>query len=87
MRSNVKNVVSFLATLPRDERGDAWANGQTIKDGTNLKNYEINDAIVIAESKRHVEIVTPPPNFKPWKFSSVTITALGRLWLEEEAKI
>lgn len=86
MMSKVKEVVNFLALQERDEIGDAWTNGQTILDETKLSVYEINDAVEIAKSRKYVEIKIPPPNYKPWKFSSITITALGRLWLEEKMK-
>jgi len=80
---NVIKILEFLGKQERTDAGEAWTFGEEIQSETGLVPYEINDAIENAERRRLVEIRHPPPNFKPWKFVRVTITSLGRLWLED----
>lgn len=79
--SKLKVVLEFLDSLERDDVGDAWVDGKKIKEKTGLSEIDINDVIGIADNRGYVE-VQKSMGTAPYKFSHVTITAEGRLWLE-----
>lgn len=79
---NIIEVLKFLGKQERTDTGEAWISGEDIQNETGLSPFEINDAIENAKRDSLVIIQNPPPNYKPWKFISATITSNGRLWLE-----
>ena len=79
--SKVKQVLEFLASRERNVSGEAWTTGVEIQEGTEMIPADINDAVEIAENRVFVEVLKALGT-APFKFHSVTITAEGRLWLE-----
>ena len=82
---NVRTVLKFLASLERDEMGNAWTTGPEIHDGlkgrTNIIPVDINDAIKLAKNRNWVKWQTSMGS-GPYRFDRVTITPEGRLWIE-----
>ncbi len=87
MIDSMRTVLNFLASLERDETGDAWINGNDIHEGlkgrTDIIPGDINDSINLAENRGYVKVLKTLGT-APYKFHSATITAEGRLWLEEK---
>ncbi len=86
MISKVEKVLTFLDSRERDNRGEAWTVGKEIEEETNLSANDINDVIEITEKRGFVQtrssVIT-----RPFKFSDVSITAEGRLWLDSKEKL
>ena len=80
---NLIRLLEFLVAQKRDDLGYAWVVNDNVQAGLGLSPAVVNDEVKLAESRGYVnvrkEIGTPP-----FTFHSVTITAEGRLWLEEK---
>ncbi len=85
MRTRVRMILKFLASLERDKTGKAWTTGPEIKAKADLDMLieDINDAIELAEKRGFVEWIQALYT-SPYYFARVTITAEGRLWIENE---
>ena len=79
MMSNMKVVLKFLGKQERKAVGEDWIAIGEIKKGTGLSIIEISDVVELAEGKN----LAKPRGTINTPISDVRITAMGRLWLEE----
>lgn len=77
----MKQVLLQLASLKRNSVGQAWIDNKELQLITKMEPFELNDAIDLASSQGLVDVEGSMGSV-PYRFHSVSITAIGRSWLE-----
>jgi hypothetical protein len=78
----LQKVLGALTTVPRDESGDAWADGGTLANETGLEPADINDAVTLLVESRCARWL-PGIGSGPWQFVYVEILPRGRALYEQ----
>ncbi len=79
---NTQLLLEILASMKRDEIGEAWVSGPELVDASHLSPAEINDAIIVLREGGLVEW-RQYMGTVPFQFGIVTITSRGRYQFQQ----
>lgn len=88
VENSIQRLLQTLASVERDDTGEAWVSGRQLQENTDLSPAEINDAATILRERGLVEW-RQYLGTAPFIFGQLTITPRGRyeLSLMEEQEL